>query len=140
MMSRPVASSWRSWYHPRHPGAYELGRLEPMTAMEPNTSADVRRQNPGVFQPAAIGRPIATLIPSSGSSSTTTAFFFTVDPQSQLFSIPYLESMMVAEQLLRGCDYSQGRIQHSVVPPTFFSSSGWRWRPRSRRSCSSSRG
>jgi hypothetical protein len=65
-----------------------------MTAMEPITSADVRGKILAYFSHSyreadrEVNSFFWDLFHDEG-------FFFTVDPQSQLFSIPYLESMMV---------------------------------------------
>jgi hypothetical protein len=73
---------------------YPTGRLEPVTAMEANTSADTGGKILAYFSHSYreadrnVNSFFWDLFHDAG-------FFFTVDPRSELFSIPYLESMMV---------------------------------------------
>jgi hypothetical protein len=69
-------------------------RLEPVTTMEPNTSADVGGKILAYFSHSyrEADRDVNSFFWDLFHDE---GFFFTVDPQSQFFSIPYLESMMV---------------------------------------------
>src|SRR5262245_15658790 len=70
------------------------GRLEPVTALEANTSADVGGKILAYFSHSyrEADRDVNSFFWDLFHDE---GIFFTVDPQSQLFSIPYLESMMV---------------------------------------------
>src|SRR5262245_37645852 len=70
------------------------GRLEPVTALEANTSADVGGKILAYFSHSyrEADRDVNSFFWDLFHDE---GIFFTVDPQSKLFSIPYLQSMMV---------------------------------------------
>ena len=76
--------------------------------MEPNTSADIGGKILAYFSHSyrEADRDVNSFFWELFHDE---AFFFTVDPQSQLFSICLPRIDDGAEQLLRGCDYTQGR-------------------------------